>query len=66
MTRLLGSLGLPRVSEVGCGGSRGSMKSQPDERDAEGLAVEKHLVPREKHLLGNEKFSLPHQEFPSH
>lgn len=61
-THLLGPVGLHRVSEVGCGGSRGSMKSQPDERDADGSAVEKHLVPREK-TAGRKKFSLPHHAF---
>lgn len=61
MTHLLGPLELHHVSEVGCRGSRGSMNSQPDERDTDYSRIGKHLVPREKHLLGDEKFSVPHQ-----
>lgn len=61
-THLLGPVGLHRVREVGCGGSRGSMKSQPDERRW-WLSSRKTSGAQGKRPAGRKKFSLPYQAF---
>lgn len=55
MTHLLEPLGYHDISEAKCRGSRGLMKSQSEEGDANCSTIEKQLVHREKCTLGGKK-----------